>query len=128
MFISHPEGRYTIQYDPDKNLVFEAPIGLWNKDYYKEYHSQYVEKIGPILNGKPWAIRSDLRKYKISDLTPLLAMHTDWLAANNLQSAAIIVDNAIVKMQINRAISSKFIQKAFLTEEEADEWLRSKGF
>ena len=71
---------------------------------------------------------SDLRKYKMSDLGDVMAKHTEWLANNNLQVAAVIVDSAIVKMQINRAISTKFPQQAFLSEEEALTWLKSKGF
>ncbi|MFV0341542.1 MAG: hypothetical protein ACK5JH_01430 [Anaerocolumna sp.] len=128
MLISQPDGLYTISYDATKKLVKEAPVGLWTKEEYIEYHSQFVNKIGPALGGQPWAIRTDLRKYKVSDLGEVMAKHTEWLANNNLSCGAIIVDSAIVKMQINRAISSKFTQQNFLTEEEADEWLKQKGF
>ncbi|SHM32255.1 hypothetical protein SAMN02746066_01587 [Anaerosporobacter mobilis DSM 15930] len=128
MLISNPKGLYTINYDPVKKLVKEAPVGLWTKEDYAEYHSQFENKIGPALGNQPWAICSDLRKYKVSDLGEIMAKHTDWLANNNLKYGAVIVDSAIVKMQINRAISSKFEQQAFLTEEEADVWLKSKGF
>lgn len=128
MLISQPNGLYTISYDSAKKLVKEAPVGLWTKEEYAEYHSQFENKIGPAIGGQSWAIRTDLRKYKVSDLGEVMAKHTEWLASNNLKFGAIIVDSAIVKMQINRAISSKFTQQAFLTEEEADEWLKSKGF
>lgn len=128
MLISNPKGLYTINYDPVRKLVKEAPIGLWTKEDYAEYHSQFENKIGPAVGNQPWAICSDLRKYKVSDLGDIMAKHTDWLADNNVQFGAVIVDSAIVKMQINRAISSKFTQQAFLTEEEAEEWLKSKGF
>lgn len=128
MLISNPKGLYTIKYDEARKVVFEAPVGLWTKEDYSEYHSQFENKLGPALGGKPWAICSDLRKYKISDLGDVMAKHTEWLGNNNLQYGAIIVDSAIVKMQINRAISSKFPQQAFLDEKEADEWLKSKGF
>ncbi len=128
MLISNPKGLYTINYDPVRKLVKEAPIGLWTKEDYAEYHSQFENKIGPAVGNQPWAICSDLRKYKVSDLGDIMAKHTDWLADNNVKFGAVIVDSAIVKMQINRAISSKFTQQAFLTEEEAEEWLKSKGF
>lgn len=128
MMITHPKGLYSINYDADKRVVYEAPVGLWTKEDYEEYHSQFVDKIGPALSKQPWVIVSDLRKYKMSDLGDVMAKHTEWLAENNLQYGAVIVDSAIVKMQINRAISSKFLQQAFLNEDEAMAWLKTKGF
>lgn len=128
MLVTHAKGLYSINYDPDKKLVYETPVGLWTKEDYEEYHSQYENKIGPAIGKQPWVIVSDLRKYKMSDLGEVMAKHTAWMADNNLQCAAVIVDSAIVKMQINRAISSKFPQQAFLNEDEAMAWLKSKGF
>ncbi len=128
MKITHPKCLYTINYDADKKIVFEEPVGLWTKEDYAEYHSQFENKIGPAVGNQSWAMVSDLRKYKMSDLGDVMAKHTEWLANNNLQVAAVIVDSAIVKMQINRAISTKFPQQAFLSEEEALTWLKSKGF
>ncbi|WOO38955.1 hypothetical protein R2R35_10865 [Anaerocolumna sp. AGMB13020] len=126
MMITHPKGLYTINYDVEKRLVFETPVGSWTKEDYIEYHSQYEKVIGPAMGNKPWVSAADLRKYKMSDLGEVMAKHADWLAENNLVATASIVDSAIVKMQINRAISSKFPQQAFLNEEEAMTWLMAK--
>ncbi|MGB8455077.1 MAG: hypothetical protein WCD89_22450 [Anaerocolumna sp.] len=128
MLITHPKGFYTINYDTARKVVYEAPVGLWTKEEYAEYHSQYVNKIGPAMGKQPWAICTDLRKYKMSDLGEVMAKHVEWMADNNAKFSAMIVDSAIVKMQINRAISGKIPQQAFLNETEADEWLKSKGF
>lgn len=128
MMITHPRGLYSINYDPDKKLIYETPVGLWTKEDYNEYHEQYVNKIGPVIGKQPWAAITDVRKYKMSDLGDVMAKHTDWLVENNIQCAAVIVDSAIVKMQINRAVSSKFPQQAFLNEDEAAAWLKTKGF
>ena len=128
MLITHPKGLYTIKYDAARKVVYEAPVGLWNKDEYAEYHSQYVNKIGPEIGKQPWAICTDLRKYKISDLGDVMAKHVEWLIENNVKYSAMIVDSAIVKMQINRAVGVKIHQQAFLNETEAEEWLKTKGF
>lgn len=128
MLITNPNGLYTIEYDSTRKVVFEAPVGLWKKEDYAEYHDQFVNKIGPAIGKQPWAICSDLRKYKISDLGDVMAKHVEWLAENNVQYSAMVVDSAIVKMQINRAVGSQIPQQAFLSVEEAKEWLQSKGF
>lgn len=128
MQITNSKGLYTINLDESKKIVFEATVGLWKREDYLEYHSQFENKIGPALKGQPWAICSDLRKYKMSDLGDVMAKHTEWMASNHLKCAAIIVDSAIVKMQMNRAISTKFPQQVFTSEEEAKSWLKSKGF
>lgn len=128
MTITHPSGLYTIKVDTSRKLVSEAPVGLWTKEQYQEYHSQYENKVAPLVAKEPWAILCDMRKYKISDLGDVLAKHAEWLENNNCKLTAMIVDSAIVKMQINRAVSGKIAQQAFTTEEEADAWLKTKGF
>lgn len=128
MLITHPKGLYTIKYDSARKIVYEAPVGLWNKEDYAEYHSQFENKIGPAVGKQPWAVCTDVRKYKISDLGEEMAKHAEWLAENNVKYYAMVVDSAIVKMQMNRAVGVKIPQQAFLSESEADEWLKAKGF
>lgn len=128
MLINNPKGLYTINFDDKRKVVYEAPVGLWTKEEYAEYHSQFENKIGPATGNQSWAICSDLRKYKISDLGDIMGKHIEWLIENNCKYSALIVDSAIVKMQINRAVGGKLPQQAFLDDKEADEWLKSKGF
>lgn len=128
MLITEPNGKYTIKYDSTRKVVLEAPVGLWTKEDYAEYHSQFVNKIGPAVGKQDWAICTDLRKYKLSDLGDVISKHAEWMYQNNLKFIALIVDSAIVKMQINRAVAGKVPQQAFLDEKEAEDWLKSKGF
>lgn len=128
MLITHPKGLYTINYDSARKVVTDIPIGLWSKENYLEYHDEYVNKIVPAIGKQSWATCTDLRKYKMSDLGDVMAKHVEWLADNNVKFAAVIVDSAIVKMQINRAVAGRIPQQAFLNEAEADQWLKSKGF
>lgn len=128
MILIHPKGLYSINYYIDKKMVYEVPIGIWTRSDYEEYHNQFIHNIGPTISKEPWVLVTDLRKYKLSDLTDVMSDHTDWLAKNNLKYAAIVLDTPIIKMQINRAVSTKFPQQAFFGEEEAVAWLKTKGF
>ncbi len=128
MLITDPKGLYTINVDPVRKIVFETPIGSWTKEDYNEFHEMYVEKIKPALGNSPWCLCTDLRKYKLSNIADEISRHAEWMKENKLQYAATIVDSAIVKMQMNRAGGDTITQQAFLTEKEADDWLKSKGF
>lgn len=128
MLITHPKGRFLIQYDSEKKFVYEAPIGQWTEEDYVEYHNQYISKIGPALRKLPWAICSDLRKYKISDLGIVISVHIEWLQENNLQYIALIINDATAKMLINKALAGKIPHQVFLNDEDASAWLESKGY
>lgn len=128
MLITNSKGLYTIHVDTASKLVYEVPVGLWTKEDYAQYHKEFEEVIGPMLNKEPWVMLSDLRKYKVSDLGQVMEKHIEWLTNNNVMYIALIVENAIVKMQVNRALGGKIVQEAFLNEKEAEAWLKSKGF
>jgi hypothetical protein len=128
MIISHPRGLYTILVDTSRRIVYEAPLGVWKKEDYMEYHSLYMNVIVPTLGEGAWSICTDLRKYRISDIEDVMNHHIDWLSENNIKYCAIIVDSAMVKIQIDKVLNTKILQQAFLEEAEADMWLKSIGF
>ncbi|RCX11255.1 SpoIIAA-like protein [Anaerobacterium chartisolvens] len=129
MTINDPKGLYSIKLESGKNVVYETPTGLWTKDDYKQYHSHYVEKIGPALKGKKWGMVAVMKDYKTSSLSDELNTHAAWLENNGCEKVAIVVDSSIVKMQMNRAGNNKkFEQQVFTDINEAESWLSSKGF
>lgn len=128
MVISHPRGLYTIMVDADRRIVYEAPVGLWTKDDYMEYHNLYLDVILPALGAGEWSICTDYRKYRMSNVEEVLDEHINWLSENNVKYSGMVVDSAIIRMQINKAVGSRIPQQAFLDEAEADMWLKSKGF
>lgn len=128
MVISHPRGLYTIMVDTVRRIVYEAPVGLWTKDNYMEYHNLFIEVILPTLGEGAWSICTDFRKYRMSDLEDVMVNHLDWLSENNVKFSGLIVDSAIIRMQINKVMGTRIPQQAFLDEAEADHWLKSKGF
>lgn len=128
MNIKDLKGKYTLEVDASRSICYEVPMGLWDKDDYERYHNDYVTKVAAQFGGKKWAICTDLRNYKTSNISDAMNAHAEWAANNGLSCAAFIVDSAIVKMQMNRATSGKLTQQAFTDINEAKEWLKSQGF
>lgn len=126
MIITDEKKMYTLNFDEKRRVMKEVNTGVWSKDDFKRFEQAY-KSIGNILSAKPWAKLCDLRTYKVSGINEELAAYTEWMANNNL-AAATIVDSAVTQMQMNKAVEGKFKMKAFLSESEADEWLKSLGF
>lgn len=128
MLIEDSKKMFTIKFDKTRRIAHETPVGLWTAEDYRRYHNEYVTKIATVLEKKPWAKLTDLRKYKTSSITEEMDKHTEWMAQVSCKCVALIVESAIVKSQLNRVIGGKFEQQAFTDEKEALDWLKSKGF
>ncbi len=127
MIIYDEKKMYTLNFDEKRRIMYEQNTGVWNKEVFKRFESDY-HGISNILNSKPWAKLCDLRSYKVSGINEELAAYTEWMTNNNLKAAATIVDSAVTQVQMNKAVGTKFAMKAFLSESEADKWLKSQGF
>jgi hypothetical protein len=119
---------YELSFDSSRHIAYEKSIGFWKKEDLARYHDEYTKNLPMDFRGKPWAICCDLRDYKTSSISEEMQAHTQWKLSMGLKCGAIIVNDPIVIMQMNRAIDSKCPQKAFSSMEEADKWLRSQGF
>ncbi len=128
MFISHPRGLYTIMVDTSRRIVYEAPVGVWTKEDYREYHNLYINVIVPTLGEGGWSLCTDLRKYRMSDVDEDVNNHIEWLREKNVQYSGMIVDSAIIKMQMDKIMKTRIPQQTFLDEAEADMWLKSNGY
>ncbi|HOP99985.1 MAG TPA: hypothetical protein PK604_03960 [Acetivibrio clariflavus] len=126
--VKDSKGLYEIKFDSTRRISYEKNSGFWHKEDIERYHDDYVKKVSQEFNGKPWAVCCDLRGYKTSNIGEEMEKHTQWKINSGMCCAAIIVSDTIVKMQLNRASGGKYPQMAFTNEQEADEWLRSKGF
>jgi hypothetical protein len=126
--IKDTKGKYILEVDVNKRICFENPIGLWDKEDYARYHNEYVTQIASQFKGKNWAVCTDLRQYKTSDISDSMNEHAIWATQNGLTHCAYIVESAIIKMQMNRATKGKMEQQAFTDIDEAKAWLASQGF
>ncbi len=122
------KGLYEIKFDSTRRISYEKNIGFWRKEDLERYHDEYVKKVSNEFNGKPWAICCDLREYKTSSINDEMNQHVQWKVNSGMCCAAIIVSDPIVKMQLNRASGGKYPQMAFTSQQEAEDWLKSKGF
>ncbi|WP_432404711.1 hypothetical protein [Wukongibacter sp. M2B1] len=129
MIIKDSMGKYTIEIDKSGKIVKETPIGLWKKEDVERFHKDYETKVMPQLRAvKSWAVISDLREYKTSNVVEELSNHVMWKIGKGLQSAAIIVASAITKMQMKRTGGTAMEPMPFTSEKEARDWLKDQGF
>lgn len=131
MIIKDINGMYELTVDTSKRIVYEKPNGLWTVDDYLRMHSEYVNKIFPLLKGKTWVKCSDLRDYKTSNIVSEANNHLTACVENGFIGGAIIVDSPIVKMQMNRASKDtglKLGPVAFTDPKEAEQWIASQQF
>lgn len=128
MEIVDSKGKYKIKVDTARRISWETNIGVWAQEDLDRFQNDYAVKILPLLKGKDWAISSDVRQYKTSPID--MDKHVAWKNANGAKLGVIIVESAVVKLQINKASagSKGFTVQAVINEEEASEWLASKGF
>ncbi len=126
--IQSPSGKYVTTYDPARKIVTEEVMGVWTEEDFKSYNQEFLSKIVSAIKMQPWCLLSDTSKYVISDLGNSVTERSEQLASLNLQHVAIVVNSAAVKMQMNRAVGNKLSMQAFTTKEEANDWLKSKGF
>lgn len=128
MEIKDANGKYTITVDTARNIAWETNIGVWTAEDLARFHNEYVTKIVPLFKGKDWAICSDVRQYKTSPIE--MDKHVAYKQANGAKLGCIIVESAVVKLQINKASagSAGFKVQAVVNEQEANDWLKSNGF
>lgn len=129
MLIKDVNGKYEMEVNTQRNILFEKIMGLWNADDIERYHKDCMAKVLPAFKGSKWAKCCDMRDYKTSSITEELNKKMAMYAQNGLVGGAIIVDSAIVKMQLSRSTKSIGLEPVpFDSVEEADKWLKSQGF
>lgn len=132
MIAKHSEGLYVLSPDKNRNVVEEDIKGKQTDEVYKKYCDDYKTVIKD-FSGKNWAKKCTFKEFNmVSNVSDdLVSDHVKWAHGNGLQCVAMIVDSAIVKMKMNRLLrnsNSPVDRQAFVSESEADKWLRGKGF
>lgn len=129
MIIKDVNGKYEMELNTQRGIVFEKIDGLWNMDDIKRYHQDYMTKVLPAFKNRKWVKCSDCRTYKASTVMDELNKNMVIYAQNGLVGGAIIVDSAIVKMQLSRSTKNLGLEPVpFDNIKEADEWLKTQGF
>ncbi len=128
MEITDSKGKYIIKVDPVRRISWETNIGVWTPEDLERFQGEYSTHILPLFTGKEWAISSDVRQYKTTPID--MDKHVAWKHAHGAKLGVIIVESAVVKLQINKASagSQGFTVQAAVNEEEASDWLAAQGF
>lgn len=131
MIIQHPQRMYTLKSNTSRKIIEESIDGKHTKEVYLEYWNDY-KKLTKEFNGQPWAKKCDLRGHVLTTevSAELINDHVKWAVDNGLTCIALVIDSAITKMKMNRSIkmSGGVETQSFDKEEDAENWLRSKGF
>lgn len=129
MIVKDVQGKYEMDINSQRGVVFETISGFWTLDDIQRYHQDYMNKVIPAMKNKKWAKCSDVRTYKASNITDELNKNMAVYAQNGLVGGALIVDSAIVKMQLSRSTKNIGLDPIpFDNLKEADEWLKSQGY
>lgn len=130
MLINDTKGMYELKVDKVRNIVYENFSGkILSGEDLERMHSDYVSKVKPALKSGAWTKCSDMRNYKTSNIVEEAKKHLTWCFESGMKEGAIIVESAIVKMQMKRAAKDSGVEpNIFINEQEADTWLKSVGF
>lgn len=130
MEIKDDLGKYVLTIDTSRNIVCEVLMGYWKAEDLKRFHEEYILKIIPIFQGKPWAKLCDLRAYHTSMITDDIKKHIHEAVRGGFSKAAIILDPSnkyasVVEMQMRQcAKDTPLIVEKFTNHGDADRWLR----
>lgn len=129
MLIIDKKEMYSIEVDVSRRIVYERINGYFSKEDMDRYHNDYVDNVLLLLAvNKPWAIITDLRYYRASNINEDLYMHVDWKVKHNLNKAAVVSESSFTKFQMRRVGEDTIEPSFFNSVEEASEWLSRQGF
>lgn len=128
MLIKDSKGKYELNVDTERCIVYEKNIGLWNNEDIYRFHNDYLFKIIPLIKGREWFKCTDLREYEFSNITDEITNHVTWCVKNKLFGAILIVENDAIEMQMNVSVLYSgmiYSPIAFSDAEEGEKWLDS---
>lgn len=128
MIIKDVKGMYEIKVDTRRCIAFTKCSGFWKKDDVDRFQKDHETKVIPAFKGKKWAKCVDLKEFRISQDAEAINNHNKYCEKQGLKTAALILDKAIVKMQMNNTSKGTGLDpKIFDNEIDASKWLSSIG-
>lgn len=129
MVIKDTQDLYELRVDEKRRIVYEQFKGMFTKDAVVRIEKDYKTKIIPLFSGKKWAKYCDMRNYKLANSQDELNEFVKYCTDNGMAHAALIVESAIVKMQMNRVGRNVGVNPvAFTDEQEAEDYLKQNGY
>ncbi|AJY74212.1 hypothetical protein [Paenibacillus beijingensis] len=120
---------YVLNVDVPRGVVYQKPRGFWKEEDALRFVEDMKTKVIPLLEKKKWVVISDVREYKVSSITEILNELIAYSHQKGQVGGGIIVESALVKMQLTRSTkSSEIAPVVFTSEEEAEAWLKEQGY
>ena len=138
MNIIDKKGKYTIEVDTKKCIVYEKPIGYFRAEDMDRLFNEYKEYIVPVFRNafrnKKWVKIVDLREYKLSMVFDKLGRNLRWWDKHGLVKEALILNKNNHEIKVIE-VQSKLITKDLNLEvqffydlDEGYKWLEENGF
>ncbi len=125
--------KFTFLIDTKKRIVSEFILGEWSELTAYEYSMYYVEEIAMQFRGDVWVKKVDLNMWVPNQkIVNLIGRHLKWVHNHGGMafSANICFDKTkreiLQKMFIAGGINA--ISEIFRNAENADAWLKKRGF
>lgn len=130
MLIKDTQGLYEIKVDTTRRIAYQTHFkGLFTAEALERLDNDYKKKVIPMFKGQKWSKLCDLRDYTLGNIVNEMNVHNEYCIKNGMADVALVVESAIVKIQMNRGAKAvDFAPTAFTDVKEADEWLKSKGY
>lgn len=122
-------GMYELEVDVRRGVVYQTPRGFWKEEDALRFIADMKTKVIPPLQNRKWVVISDVREYKVSSITELLNELVLYSQQHGQVGGGIIVESALVKMQLLRSTKSTDIPPVVFTgKDEAETWLKEQGY
>lgn len=129
MLIKDIQDLYELKVDVTRRIVYEKFKGMFTKEAVSRIQNDYATKILPLFKDKKWAKYCDMRDYRLANSQDELNAFVQYCTDNGMAHAALIVESAIVKMQMNRVGRNVGVNPvAFTDENEAEAYLKECGY
>ena len=124
--------QFNIDIDAKNSIASVKIYGVWREETAREYSEHFKEEV-KVLIGKPWARLNDLSNWKTAsdEVIEVIGELLQWCIDNNMVHSVYIIDNPITYGQLMRMVSrgkARDITKTFRTRNEAEKYLKEKGF
>jgi hypothetical protein len=123
---------FNIEVDMERRLVISKIYGIWKRENALAYVAEYKKAATPLLDGK-WARLINLCNWKSSypEIIEIINEHVRWGYNNGAEYLAYVIDNPVLMKTLKKMTKvgkTANPTRMFKTYEEADRFLRSKGY
>lgn len=124
------KGMFEIKVDAKRKVIYEKNSGFWTKEDFKRYVKAYedLDKQGILKKMGKWCKISDLTEYKTSSIADEINENVKWAVERGFVCAAAIVPASIIGMQMNRVTKGVIELINVSSMEEAEAWIKTRGF